>query len=1415
MNRISRLICLTSMLCLGASTAVAKSIILSGEMNIVKPKLRDFNTDNRQAFVSEFSLAAIASDDTGCDITGDIAYAMADHGENLVCLLEWTDLPSGLSASGLNVAGFLADVGQVELSYQISTFSGSARTKVTLEEDKVSLNSMIPTLPTLISGVTHTSTDASYNTMDFTSYDRESLLQRIVVTVESRPYVQVVKLLKEDGNYESCVVDVDDTACEMRLDWIDDVNTEIDQSAVTFPLVIDSENGYFSSTGVAVEHDWIARRDFRPPSSEGFIAQALSPENGQSQSHDIGGVQFTVQNNQGKLVVSSPHQGKSGNWWQPTAKIKLKPMAIEDKVIPEIKNISGYNLIKFTAEDLIQESQVEYDLVQSGAPKVLDGRLIYTFDLSGIEDGRFIPEIHLADKYDNSAIVDDDLIMIDRAAPEIRVFYDDDEYQNNDNIFMLEKMDIVGIDTLDGSAVIESAFIDSRPLILSGDTSYVKAVGGSHLELVPDQIYPLDITVSDKAGNRRTDNFNVRYMPVQYHVENSDKLHYNTIQNLSYSVFEASGDKCKFVDSDKELTSNDFGFNPKPLCQLEWIKVPEGLSPTFNYGINSITGYADKGLTGDDLNAEFKVWMVDENNTRALAAHQTVPLSIVQAEDPKISANQYNMIEPGLFAVALNGSSFTRLTAEGVNADLTVSVKEANESTVTSLKRQSKRYTKVSKMSHSLRSKRAQLWERNTYEYNTEYQLDPTLTADGVVETIAVPNSGLRLKAKVDDKDTFDNEIERVVVNLGKYNSDTRTYDYDHESMGSWTTYLAESSYDKALRKYVYNPITPKKLFEQGVETLPFDIDISQLEYGRYRFMGVAELNSPIASYTRSMKTTSMYYNVLKSGEILGDISLTKISNPVPFTVAATFRTKTRPDKEALGEIQWQMRSAEQDTWVNIGNRTSLRTKLEQPGHYFIRVITTNKRTAVKYTTDVYEILAYERPDLDIVGPSSLLKGDTASYSLLDHDMPADIAIGDIEWSLDKETWVSGSETFDVEGEGKQINLWVRMSYLDNELAGDKRFDIELKRIYVRKPERVRLNVKRPTKVEMGVPFDLTGSYKLSDSKLDVVVKRQWKLPNGNVVDDQDILNYTPTEEDAENKQIAFTYIAWVEGYEKETYKESTVSIKVVKYEFPEHQLKLTMSHHYAPMKGRISIQRLTRIDVPMKFTYTVKPLVNLELIDHDDTKSLINIQVEKPGVYPVEVVVRDERGNEQRLVEFLDIEDAPAPTFKFYASYSNKNMREPLNVSLRSTVKLGHPNDRVKTRIWSVNGEVVEGGNYSLLTTGLMEGTHVLSERIISNYGVEATEDFVVEVVDNLKPICDVTHNILRDDLVNLMASCRDPDGRIVGYRWDINGEETLGRGEMQSYRVTPEDSSITVKVVGIDDSGEMGEFERVISVK
>ncbi|WP_079324390.1 Ig-like domain-containing protein [Vibrio sp. L85] len=1388
-------------LALWASHAVSKSILVTGSIEAVSPKVSLPVLRDQQAYVNPFQMVAEEADGSGCQLTGDPSVAKADHGDSLVCLFEWTELPSGITAAGMAVDGYLLKEGANQFGYSISYFSGTNLDKVEILSDAINVNAVAPIAPDF-TGVKTTLSHGAFTGLQVTNYNKASGISKIQVSAESRDYRQVATV---DG-LGSCIIEIGNTACDINA-GSRSIGVEGQVTGQTkYSLTIDSLNGYFESKNKVVPEDYVMKWDYRTPEAKGLYIQARSKSSATTDKYDVEGVSVVVENEQAKLIVDTPHFGLSGSWWVPSAKLELTPDPDFEALIP-VFTVDGLNVVE--TQEMVSQPQENFVLNAVGTPEVRDGKYIFTYDLHSVADGQFLPIVTLTDQYDNKTTKQYPSVTLDRNPPTVQVMYKGQNFINEGDVYFFENMAIIALDTFDGGAEIVSAKVNGISLELKGDSKYIKYPQAASLNLTPAKEYPFEVTVKDTAGNYYTQSFIVNYMPMDYSLDGSDLDYYKKVQRLDLEVDQIKGNTCALYSSEEELHERDFRYGESIRCWLEWTNLPPGTAGSYIRGIHSLTGSFT--MSSDEMTNEvgYRVWMYDSNGNHSLAAEESAVINVGEVDPPALTVKQDKVISENLFPVELDGSRFTTAIAKGVNADLQLVVNDGSEETTTLAVQRNGRTTSVSAYD-TLEVPAGKLWARKQFNVNAKYSLDSSKSTKVDLETVYVPSRRIRSRISTDDLRTLDTVNPTVTMKLGIYDSDSRDFVYNKETMGDWKVYLAIERRDKETRETYYDKITDVKDFSG--QSVTFDLDVSDVGYGSYRFIGVAELQSPVDGYTRTVLSNSAFYRVLKGGPIDGEIKTYRIAAPVPFTASVTYQPEEREDREAMGDITWEMSVDGTNDWTVIDEYQGsprLRQVIDKAAHYFVRATVKNKLSGAISRTDTLEILGYEVPDLKSDGPIALYEGEKGTVTLYDNGELANELKGKIECSFDGDNWEEGGNTIDIVGTGDRMKVWSRMSYFNNELAEDKRYDVYRRQISVKKPKPVRISIQQPRIVEAGVPVELNAVVRLATSQLKSEVVNQWVLPDGTIVDGTK-LTYTPTESDAALGHTDITFVSWVKQLKDDTYATKDLSIRTWKYEFPEYRFDVNYRTRYAPVSATAIARKLESQPVAVEYTYNFLKFDGME-VDRQSNERLY-FSATKPGLHQLTVVISDDRGNSKEITEIMEVLEPPETKIELTANYSTEFMRDPLDASIRARVELGHPDDRVDTYEWYLDDVLLDDQTSTrAYVEGMTEGKHQIKVKVTSEFGIVQEQLLDVEVAPNKAPVCNITYKQYSSTIA-VQSGCVDPDGDMATHNWFVDGELVHVHADNLSVAGRP-GKSIHFRVVGYDDSGDKSEATLVVT--
>ena len=1388
-NKLKQLAVAVS-LSLWASQSAASSILVTGELEAVAPQVTFTNEESPLAYVSPFEIDATEAANSGCTLTGDPSLAKADNGEELVCLFEWNEIPSGMVAQGMKVSGYLPNTGNNQFPYSISYYSGSQLEKVEISNGVVDVVAQVPPAPTL-SQITTTLADRVEEGLSVVNYSKVNGLTSVTAFVDDQKYQQIVNI-KDIG---ACVVAVGEDSCTIagngRSIGDDNVTGEI-----SYEIAVDSDNGYFSSNDLDFAEDYTVAWDYRPPTLVDLKMKALSESNSESEAFEVEGVSFVVENEQAKLIVDTPHFGKPGDWWVPTAKLELTPDPSFSPSIP-VFELDGRNVVDLA--ELVGQSQKNFVLNPISNPVVSNGKYIFTFDLHSVADGVFIPNVTVSDFYGNKEVTQQPAVIMDRQPPEVQVLYNGEKFLNEEEVYFFEDMYVIALDTFDGGAEIVSVKVGGQDLGLEGDSFFAKKLKAAELLLTPQMEYRMEVTVKDEAGNVHTESILVNYMPMDYELEYADETYYKTIQRLNLDINKLKGVMCPLYASEAEMSETAFMYGENQRCYIEWTNLPTGSTGLYANGQVSLTGNLLTNSSEAVNEVGYRVWMLNSSGTLALAAEESDILTVEDAPAPELIISQKTALTENLFPVQLTGKRFTTAYAKGVNADLELESENETEVVLTQAGQRNGNYTATSAY-QTLRVDEGKLWDRRTFEVSASYTLDSSINSKQTLETVYVPSSRIRSRISTEELTTLDTETPSVTMKLGIYDTSSKDFVYEPSEQGEWNVYLAQQVRDPETHETSYQAITEAKKYTGDNDQ--FELDVSDVGYGSYRFMAVADLVSPVEGYSRQVVSNTAFFKVLKGGALDGNVKTYRMAAPVPFTASFQYESENREDRQALGTIRWEMSQGGVDDWVAMDkyqDQVRMRISVEKADHYFVRATVTNELSGEVTVTDVVEVLGYETPDLDIIGVNALYEGEAGVLTLEDRDELADSLKGVIEWSLDGETWEEGTNTLNIVGTGNRMKIWSRMAYHNNELAGNSRYDKVQHQISVKKTKPVTISLREPRLVEVGVPFTLTPSVRLATSQLKSETYTQWVLSDGTIVAGNE-LTYTPTDADAENSHTDFKFQAWVVGLKDETFAEKDVSISTWKYTFPEFSLKLNYRTRYAPVTATAIVRKLDYPRGNVDFTYDFEMFEGM--VQNRNTGERLYFTANEVGVHEVRVNIKDDRGNEKEMMTMLEVLPPPDTVIEISANYSTPYMRYPLDASIRTRVELGHPNDRIDKYEWYLDGELIPDEESSRVTVeDLGEGNHQVVVRVTSEFGIAKEERLDIQVAPNVPGECDMSYRQYGSS-INVKSGCEDPDGRMSTFNWYVDGELIHVHANNVSVISKPGEA-IDFRVVGFDDSG------------
>lgn len=1395
MNRLTKAIVSCSLMAIGA-TAVAKSVYITGSIKSVSPKVEFTYPDEIYRGVKVYSAEAKEMSTSGCKLVTNQDQAYTTDGDDLKCFFEWTgDTDSSWSATGFELRGRpFSEAGEHYRSYRISYFSGIAKDKVTLIEDKVSYTLLDPEAPVIV-GVSTKTTTKDYSGFNLLTHDTNENLRNITISVEPRPYDQVVALTQFG---ETCEIEEGRDSCTVSLSSFHLAADESLTGQITTALKVTDKFDFVTSPTNQLKYSW----DFRPPVIEQYAVKAVGEGTTNNVTLDVDGQTVTVANNEAVVVLSSPHSADTEDrWWLP-AKVSLKfkehtdHVAVADFVTLEGRDIGGL----FRDEN---QTYVEHTVNSFGIPEQIGGYFVYRIPLSSVGDGFYQGDIKAVDRFDNTGGLDVNAMQLDRLPPEIRLYNNENLFTTGGEINFMEHMIFTVQDETSIENEITDILLDGEPVTHKGEYKMARAIEMTK-EWESNSVHTVIVRAKDGNNNVVQREYTVSFLPLDFEYDNVSERKVALVQNQAITFAQTKGKACKLYKSEHEAVQ---GIKNKSqmTCSVEWTIIPDGLEEAWDTTNPELIGaFANTG----PAKVEAQIYIHDSEGRKNLVKIDDTDLLIYEPDTPEITFDDDGMFENGIYAVEMGQSRIGRYRIRAASSPIYITLLKNGETLESQYVKQSNRYTEhtITKVITDRNSaNHRSLWQMDDYEVQVKYARLPDQVVADAVKTYAVPSTRARLKVEQTSRETSTSDTFKVSSKFGLYSSYYRNLVYDAEALGTWSVRIAAMDNEKNL----YGLTDWQDMNANGEND--FDVDFTKDDIGDLRFYAQAKLKSPNANYESTVRSQRGTLKILKGTAIEGKLRTMRVTGSIPMNAAIQYQHLTRDDKDASGEVTWYLSSDNGTTWNKYGepgNRFTFSTDVE--GVWKVKGQVPNRFTSEIAETDIVQLMAYRVPQTELVGARNLISGMTRTYTLYDQGEIAEAGNMIIKWSTDGgETFVEGGSTLEYTAEGEGNNKVVaKAAYLGYE-TDEKSWSTEYLSVRSQRAKEVRIKVKGDTDVETTDTLTLTADVDTPYSSMDSELEVEWVRPNGDVVKSSTI-DFTPTQADLERADYhTFTLRAWVKGAKYQTYAEYDHRVRVWEYEFPQFDVAYKQRVKVAPSTIEIWLRRPIGANLREAYNYEWNGQGRLELTK--DYGYRARFTAKQPGLYPISVTVEDDRGNYDTFTEYVEVLEPEPITIDLTARYSNSFQRSPLDVNVRPTIRGGHPSDRVSDYQWYVDGELQpELEKSSANIEELLTGDHELKLKILTNYGQEAEATIPVEVIPNMPPICEIDYRQY-SKTVRIEAKCKDVDGKMKKYDWKVGDTVRKNIGKRISELRQPGSTEL-VTVTGWDDSGDSATAQMVI---
>ena len=888
---------------------------------------------------------------------------------------------------------------------------------------------------------------------------------------------------------------------------------------------------------------------------------------------------------------------------------------------------------------------------------------------------------------------------------------------------------------------------------------------------------------------------------------------YRTIEDVDASFKQTKGPACAVtLDASQAInaaaTATPGAKTQQLTCLFEWRDMPGTLVQDKYATVPKAIGQLnDLGIH----NLGWRLSTFSKAGVRITLAEQTAALDVIDPPAPTIALQPEGAQIAGdhILVAPVDAASFGNVQIDAINADLRIEIEQdgkpfSSETATVS------RYGDTQSVIRGLPvPKNVPLWHKSSYTVKASYARLPEVKSQFDIEGYVAPKTSIRPAVESDTRTAVDTELLPVTVAI----QDVYKFrdPYDENTMGVWDVRVMRQD-----SKDGDQPVTDWVRTQAG--SAEFDLTIGEVESRTVRFYAEAKLVSPIPGYERiEQSQRPLFFAVLLGGEINADVVTRKLSGEAPFK--ATFKAvlQDREMYNSTGEITYQISKDDGATWESFTPPERYKFQYSatfNKGSYRVRARTTNKYSGKQATTSQIEIIAYEKPELQIDGPEVVFVGSSQKLTakptlrVLNEATgqievkPVALDAADIQWSTD------GGKTYTQTGESITLSssdpdrfyVWAKVRSADAPSEDGAAYSITKKSVEFKAIRAPRVRVIGPSIIETGKTYTFTVNKDMPYAKMEGVLKGYFTMPDGTKVE-ADKAEYTPTKQDLAKGYLMTTYTAWVEGYQdKGAEGAHTLRSRVWQYVWPNFTVDYRADAPVAPAIIELRARTTNyggQLEEP-KYEWEI-PDAGMEVIDARNAVAR-TIQVTDPGDYLVKVTISDARGNKSVVdVPFKIGQPEPYHLDLTYTA-SNPDLREPVDILIRANITGGHPKDRIESVQWLTDGQPIEGTKTYGRTT-LTQGNHKIGLKITSLMGKTEQSETPIVVVPNKVPVCSMTSRETVGSVI-IYADCTDEDGRVRMYEWNIGGEIRTNSSRLTSITKRPDEPLPNVSVVAIDDS-------------
>jgi len=834
---------------------------------------------------------------------------------------------------------------------------------------------------------------------------------------------------------------------------------------------------------------------------------------------------------------------------------------------------------------------------------------------------------------------------------------------------------------------------------------------------------------------------------------------------------------------------------------LEWTNLPTGLAQEEGSIYPSIQGNIPEL---GDYKLSWAIYILDPDGNKHYIAEQEKNIEVTMPPPPEIELEtSLEVLDDNSLAAPVTptvvGTFSVRAPAGAGHIALSVTDPEGNldtssESTGMELNADGSMAT----FTKTITVDEGQVWNREILELSAHYVGMPENKSTAEVELLRVPPERTALILDT-PREALDVEGLPYTVKVGDVARDGDVV-YDPERHGEWDAQIEWNEGGNFI------PLAQNLDLGTGESAGT----IEDVEPGSMILQAKAKVASPDGLYEKEITSSRQYLVVYTGHAPDANIVARYFAGRAPLRISLALNMSAA-DRVAVDHVRWEYSKDQGGTWETLKEYTGptrLLMSLEE-GVYQFRALVVNGKTDEKAFTETVQIQAYNLPDIEVSGSRTVFVGsEVKAYA--ETFFEGEPVPAEVRWESRGGDLLQTGDTFtDVPEEPTTYYLNAKAKLLDAPAEEERAWAGQYHIVQAKPVRPPRGAIIGPYYIEEGKTYNYEARTQLPYARMEsdeYRIKGEWVLPDGTTVEGPE-LEYTATEADADAGTIYMTYRTWIEGYrDKGAEVEIKRRVNATRYVWPEFEIRKSQTYAQAPTTVSLHLMPVDYrggLEDP-QYTWDLPESANVTR----EYSYAIVAEFLEPGIFDVTGYVVDARGNEREVTTQIVVEEAQPFEVTPVINESNEFMRAPLSLYVRANTTGGHPRDRMLTYYFYLNGEKLDA-SYSAHIHDLDVGTYVLKAEGHSRYGIVASGEEEIVVVPNKPPECDVemTYSDHRYRPQYLFRpSCTDPDGRVVSYRWMMDGIRLSSAARVNITAPEEDEPANWVELTVTDDSG--GEY-------